>query len=294
MSTIAATANSPAPQTLLERSGAKPNGGNAAAAAPATAKGAAVSGSYRAPATTVELSDRAKALLERSKIEQAVADRLAQHLALMRDGNKNKKSDSDRGFFEILSGHRIIARDGASLDDNKNNHSDEGLGILDRRGRQSLAEIWGAQAKTDTIGTLKSSLADQYKDTNKWEAIQRRQEAGEVFAISDHPLSDNEAIVQGVYLGFMSRIIHLEDSGEQDKAQKLRDAIKNGTLDIRKSSDVPGLNLTYTVSHFPDAGGGGSSSSWVWRPTDAVKAALYSGEAFAFGAGDRGAFYVTW
>ncbi len=61
------------------------------------------------PATVVDLSDRAKAVLERNKVELAAADRLAQQVAAGKGGSKSEsaqqaRTDDASKLFGALSG----------------------------------------------------------------------------------------------------------------------------------------------------------------------------------------------
>lgn len=168
---------------------------------------------------------------------------------------------------------------------------DPGAAILRKYGNLPLAETWAAQARADNIGLLQSGFGD----IDKWVGFARQMQAGqEVFLSPGRVPSDDESFQQAVNLQIAGQVISLEDSGRTADAQALRSAFDGGTINIRKSTEVADLNLRYETVHFADAGGGGTTGSWDMRPTGAVKAALDGGNAIVFGAGDRGAFYLTW
>ncbi|KAA2244272.1 hypothetical protein [Salinarimonas soli] len=150
---------------------------------------------------------------------------------------------------------------------------------------------WAAHANADNLGLLKASLGN----SGKWIAFARELRSGQTVQLTPGRIpSDDESFQNSVRLDIARRIVDFEASGQTEKAKALRSAMDNGTIRFQKSSEVPDLNLRYEITHFADAGGGGTKSSWNWNPVGAVKAALDSGDAFAFGAVDRGAFYVSW
>jgi hypothetical protein len=213
------------------------------------------------PATIVDLSDRAKAVIDRAKQEQKVADQL-------------------RGQLDRAT------RSGATTE------YDPGAEILQKYGDLPGAERWAAEARADNVGLLEAGA--KTFDIGRMESIARSMKAGFEVQVFDSNMSEDEMFVVDTQLNLAMAITDLEDAGLTDRAQALRTAVASGSISFQKSSDVPELNLDYSVTHFADVGGGGTRTNWTWNPTGEARAALDNGRAYAFGAADRGAFLVSW
>jgi hypothetical protein len=234
-------------------------------------------------ATIVDLSDRAKAILERAKRDQEIADRLDRMFAASGERGKSRESAATKpSTFEDIVG----SVSGDVKED------DAGADILEKYGELPQAGQWAANARADNVGLLQAG--SNGFDVRRMESFVRTMNAGSEVFLGQENMSEDEQFVQSIQLRLAGEIVSLEDAGMADKAQALRAAIANGAVRVQKSSDVPELNLNYTVTHFADAGGGGSSSSWVWNPTGEAKAALDDRHAIAIGGGDRGAFFLSW
>jgi len=217
-----------------------------------------------AAASTVTLSDRAKAILAKANAEQKVADRLDQ----------------------IISGAKERGQGNAAL------LNKAGADIMARYGDLPGARQWAANASADTLGLLKTGLNGF--DLQRIEGFAKTMQAGSEVRLGQETMSEDEQFVQSIQLRLADQIVSLEKSGQGEQAQALRSAIRSGTVQVQKADEVPDLNLNYSVSHFADAGGGGTSSSWNWSPTGDAKAALDAGRAIAIGGVDRGAFFISW
>jgi hypothetical protein len=233
------------------------------AGAAVTTKSPSKSASSSSPATIVDLSDRAKAVMERARTDQTAADRLDRALSALKAGDTEKRPLSK-----------------------------EGEAILAKYGDLPGAEKWAAAASADNLGLLEEGLGTL--DLRKIEEQQRRLLAGEQLNVGSADMSEDELFVDSAVRGLVNRMIDLENAGRTEEAAALRTAITDGTIKIQKASDVPELNLNYSVEHFADGSQGGTRSSWQWNPTGEAKEAWDAGRAFAFGGGDRGAFWLTW
>jgi hypothetical protein len=240
------------------------------------------------PATIVDLSDHAKAVLARAKTEQVAADRLDAQVRASRSdtvgsnlsttGNSPEKSTFDQ-IHDL--GRELTTSAGAP------NASDSaGKDVL------SGTPIWRQMAAADNIAILQAG-ALLYNRPQEMEDIAKN---GGQFASSTegHVVSDDVLFVFTMHSAIARNIADLREKGMTDQAQALSNALQNGTLKFQKASEVPDLNMHSWMIHFADAGGGGEMGSSSVKPTGAPKAAIDSGKALALNMGDRGDFYVTW
>lgn len=217
-----------------------------------------------APAVAVTLSERAKVILAKANADQKVADRLDQIVSATRGRGQGQATSLNKAGADIMAKY----------------------GDLPGAGQ------WAANASADTIGLLKAGLNGF--DLPRIEGFARTMQAGGEVRLGQETMSEDEQFVQSIQLRLANQIVSLEKSGQDEQAQALRGAIRSGTVQVRKADDVPDLNLNYSVSHFADAGGGGTTSSWNWNPTGDAKAALDGGRAITVGGVDRGAFFISW
>jgi len=240
------------------------------------------------PATIVDLSDHAKAVLARAKTEQVAADRLdAQVRASSSDALGSNLSTtgnwSERSTFDQIHDlGRELTTSGSAPD------------ASDSAGKDVLGgtPIWRQMAAADNIAILQAG-AQLYNRPQEMEDIAKN---GGQFAspTEGHVVSDDVLFVFTMHSVIAQNISELREKGMTDQAQALSDALQNGTLKFQKASDVPDLNMKSWMIHFADAGGGGEMGSSSVKPTGAPKAAIDSGKALAVNMGDRGDFYVTW
>jgi hypothetical protein len=240
------------------------------------------------PATIVDLSDHAKAVLARAKTEQVAADRLdAQVRASSSDALGSNLSTtgnwSERSTFDQIHDlGRELTTSGGTPD------------ASDSAGKDVLGgtPIWRQMAAADNIAILQAG-AQLYNRPQEMEDIAKN---GGQFAspTEGHVVSDDVLFVFTMHSVIAQNISELREKGMTDQAQALSDALQNGTLKFQKASDVPDLNMKSWMIHFADAGGGGEMGSSSVKPTGAPKAAIDSGKALAVNMGDRGDFYVTW
>ena len=240
------------------------------------------------PATIVDLSDHAKAVLARAKTEQVAADRLdAQVRASSSDALGSNLSTtgnwSERSTFDQIHDlGRELTTSGSAPD------------ASDSAGKDVLGgtPIWRQMAAADNIAILQAG-AQLYNRPQEMEDIAKN---GGQFAspTEGHVVSDDVLFVFTMHSVIARNISELREKGMTDQAQALSDALQNGTLKFQKASDVPDLNMKSWMIHFADAGGGGEMGSSSVKPTGAPKAAIDSGKALAVNMGDRGDFYVTW
>jgi hypothetical protein len=240
------------------------------------------------PATIVDLSDHAKAVLARAKTEQVAADRLeAQVRASSSDALGSNRSTTgnspEKSTFDQIHdlGRELTTSAGAP-------------NASDSAGKDFLGgtPIWRQTAAADNIAILQAG-AQLYNRPQEMEDIAKN---GGQFAspTEGHVVSDDVLFVFTVHSQIALKISDLREKGMTDQAQALGDALRNGTLKFQKASEVPDLNMQSWMIHFADAGGGGEMGSSSVKPTGAPKAAIDSGKALALSMGDRGDFYITW
>ena len=240
------------------------------------------------PATIVDLSDHAKAVLARAKTEQVAADRLdAQVRASSSDALGSNLSTtgnwSERSTFDQI---HDLGRELTTSGSAPNASDSAGKDVL------GGTPIWRQMAAADNIAILQAG-AQLYNRPQEMEDIAKN---GGQFAspTEGHVVSDDVLFVFTMHSVIAQNISDLREKGMTDQAQALSDALQNGTLKFQKASDVPDLNMKSWMIHFADAGGGGEMGSSSVKPTGAPKAAIDSGKALAVNMGDRGDFYVTW
>jgi hypothetical protein len=240
------------------------------------------------PATIVDLSDHAKAVLARAKTEQVAADRLeAQVRASSSDALGSNRSTTgnspEKSTFDQIHdlGRELTTSAGAP-------------NASDSAGKDFLGgtPIWRQTAAADNIAILQAG-AQLYNRPQEMEDIAKN---GGQFAspTEGHVVSDDVLFVFTVHSQIALKISDLREKGMTDQARALGDALQNGTLKFQKASEVPDLNMQSWMIHFADAGGGGEMGSSSVKPTGAPKAAIASGKALALSMGDRGDFYITW
>lgn len=208
-------------------------------------------------AVTVNLSDQAKALLDRAKIAQAVADRLAQHFQIARDTN-----GSD-WLSKLLSQPTSAGKTRADKDSSDQKTSSAASST-------SAAAKWKASLKEQV--TVSDAPAP-YGDSAKSDQQIIKEMTTSLLATAD--LYDN-------YLS-------------PGSGQPLRDALAKGTIKVQNAADVAGLNMHSTQTWTPNAFGSvdGSSSTTI-TPTGSVKEAFESGRSLALWSADRGNIYLSW
>jgi len=260
-------------------------GGSRSAELPAGfgAKGANADG----PPTIVSLSPDAKAVLEQLNSAHEAANDLHQEVVRLKKGAQDEGTPFDRILF------RFSKIDFASSE----------LFSLKAEIPTSLAELSDPLKAEifDPLTHLQKTAASGFEgqDLKNLEDIERRLKRGEQLRL-DRPTTEAERVVDGVASALASKVVRLENDGQVDKAQHLRDAMASGNVEIRRASDVPDLNLTRTVSFFADAGGGGSSTSMTSYPVGEVKEefendrSIIIGMKHLDGKGDHGAFYINW
>jgi hypothetical protein len=236
------------------------------------------------PASIVDLSDHAKAILAKDATDQVAASRLQAQVQASR-GKTDDPNDSNAQYSSKKSIFDQIHDLGRELPDGQTSASagdDVKAGI----------PIWQQKGSADNIAILQAG-AQLY---NQPQAMQDIAKNGGQFASSTegHVVSDDVLFVFTMHSEIPRNISDLQDKGMTDQAQALGDALRNGALTFQKASDVPDLNMHSWMIHFPDAGGGGEAGSTSVNPTDATKAAIDGGKALALNMGDRGDFYVTW
>jgi hypothetical protein len=247
------------------------------------------------PATIVDLSDHAKALLARTATEQVAADRLEAQVQASRSdaaGSNRSKTDNsqEKSIFDQI---HDLGRE-LTTSANAPNASKPNAQASDSAGKDVLGgtPIWRQTAAADNIAILQAG-AQLYNRPREMEDIAKN---GGQFGSSTegHVMSDDVMFVFTMHSQIALNISDLREKGMTDQAQALSDALQNGTLKFQKASDVPDLNMKSWMIHFADAGGGGEMGSSSVKPTGAPKAAIDSGKALALNMGDRGDFYVTW
>jgi len=247
-------------------------GSNASAAA----AGAASSATQTDTSTTsdanaavkLDLSDRAKALLERNQAAQAVADQLTELVQGGRDRNRSNKSGNQTESLATL------------------------LGLVS--GGQSAP----SKAAGTNQGDNQSTTAAKSDNYRQWAASLK----GTV-TVNDGPapygdptISDQELLKKGVADGLLAGADSYDRVGlPPEVGQAVRTAVASGKVKIQQASEVAGLNAHSTHTWTPNAFGStddvGTTSI---NPTGSVKQAIEEGRAAAMWTTDRGDIYVTW
>lgn len=240
------------------------------------------------PATIVDLSDHAKAVLVRAATEQVAADRLEAQVRASRSdtvgSNRSTTGNSpEKSTFDQIHDLGRELTTSASAQNASDSAAKDVLGGT---------PIWRQMAAADNIAILQAG-AQLYNRPQEMEDIAKN---GGQFAspTEGHVVSDDVSFVFTVHSQIARSISELRERGMTDQAQALGDALQNGTLKFQKASEVPDLNMRSWMIHFADAGGGGEMGSSSVNPTGAPKAAIDSGKALALNMGDRGDFYITW
>jgi hypothetical protein len=240
------------------------------------------------PATIVDLSDHAKAVLARAATEQVAADRLEAQVRASRSdtvaSNRSTTGNSpEKSTFDQI---HDLGRELTTSASAQNASDSAGKDVL------GGTPIWRQMAAADNIAILQAG-AQLYNRPQEMENIAKN---GGQFAspTEGHVVSDDVSFVFTVHSQIARSISELRERGMTDQAQALGDALQNGTLKFQKASEVPDLNMRSWMIHFADAGGGGEMGSSSVNPTGAPKAAIDSGKALALNMGDRGDFYITW
>jgi hypothetical protein len=240
------------------------------------------------PATIVDLSDHAKAVLARAATEQVAADRLEAQVRASRSdtvgSNRSTTGNSpEKSTFDQI---HDLGRELTTSASAQNASDSAGKDVL------GGTPIWRQMAAADNIAILQAG-AQLYNRPQEMEDIAKN---GGQFAspTEGHVVSDDVSFVFTVHSQIARSISELRERGMTDQAQALGDALQNGTLKFQKASEVPDLNMRSWMIHFADAGGGGEMGSSSVNPTGAPKAAIDSGKALALNMGDRGDFYITW
>jgi hypothetical protein len=240
------------------------------------------------PATIVDLSDHAKAVLARAATEQVAADRLEAQVRASRSdtvgSNRSTTGNSpEKSTFDQIHDLGRELTTSASAQNASDSAAKDVLGGT---------PIWRQMAAADNIAILQAG-AQLYNRPQEMEDIAKN---GGQFAspTEGHVVSDDVSFVFTVHSQIARSISELRERGMTDQAQALGDALQNGTLKFQKASEVPDLNMRSWMIHFADAGGGGEMGSSSVNPTGAPKAAIDSGKALALNMGDRGDFYITW
>jgi hypothetical protein len=246
------------------------------------------------PATIVDLSDHAKAVLARTATDQVAASRLEAQVRESKSdalGSNRSKTDNsaEKSIFDQIHdlGRELTTSASAQ------NAAKPNAQASDSAGEDVLGgtPIWRQMAAADNIAILQAG-AQLYNRPQEMEDIAKN---GGQFAspTEGHVVSDDVLFVFTAHSQIARNISELREKGMTDQAQALSDALQNGTLKFQKASEVPDLNMQSWMIHYPDAGGGGEMGSSSVKPTGAPKAAIDSGKALALNMGDRGDFYIT-
>jgi hypothetical protein len=248
------------------------------------------------PATIVDLSDHAKAMLAKAATDQFAATRLEAQVQAWKKGktdglnHSSAQNSSKKSIFDQI--HDLGRELTTSVSPPNASKRDVQISASAGDDVKAGIPIWQQQGRADNIAILQAG-AQLY---NRPQAMQDLAKNGGQFASSTegHVVSDDVLFVFTMHSQIARTISDLQDKGKTDEAQALSDALQNGTLKFQKASDVPDLNMQSWMIHFADAGGGGEMASTSVKPTGAIKAAIDGGKALAVNMGDRGDFYVTW
>lgn len=206
------------------------------------------------PSSTVDLSDRAKAMLERSKVEQAVVEKLADMLAMASDARSSQQLlpmsvDEISQFFQSVTG-RMNAR------------------------------------SADNAGTM-ANAADGAKSNVAWENPAPYGDP----TISDEAFMAklNESLLSTA--DFYDELGRPPEVGQALRDAVKNGTVKvQRASDIPDLN----LTSTQTFTPSVNGGGYDSSGGLELHPTGATKDAIEQGRAVAAWHMDRGNIYISW
>lgn len=179
-----------------------------------------------APATVVDLSDRAKAIMKRSEADQIVADRLAEQIASTKSEAK-PKSMSKSGFEQTKS--------------------------------SSLEDILGLGPSSKAAAGSSSRL--DYRGARIDELIQaNRQSDGGVksFSVTEHNVLEvptSPAEIEQWYKSTGKALVELAQQHPDGDYDGLANAVQHKTVKILNAKDIPGLNFSNSITFSGGEGG---------------------------------------
>jgi hypothetical protein len=183
--------------------------------------------SSRNPVDIVDLSDRAKAILERNKVDQLVAERLAQQVVSSKDGGKTKAATSSSSTGE--SSKLFGALSGSSASPSK--------GAPSGSFRDLSAELTSMVAAHKQADGSVTSFTKTESD---------------VFVVPSTPeqidywyQTDGRGLVAGAQFF------------REEAATGIAQAVQNREITIQNAKDIPGLNFHNTMIF--QGGEGGAS-----------------------------------
>lgn len=95
---------------------------------------------------------------------------------------------------------------------------------------------------------------------------------------------------KGLAEGRLSLLSNAIARKSPEGAEAFREAARNGTLNIYKAADIPGVNYQTTITQIE----GGQKHSVRNDPSPDVKAMIEAGRAIAFWNQDLGDLFLTW
>lgn len=184
------------------------------------------------PAVVVDLSDRAKALLERNKADQLVADQLAQRLASAKDDGKSgstskSTADDTTKLFDSLSGQG----------------TPEGIKDL---GDYMASRMEAHRQPDGTIASFTETVTDSFQVPST------AQEIDEWYR------SEGQAIIIGA------------QQIPEEAATGIDEAVRNRSVTIQNAKDIPGLNFHNTVTFQGGEGGGSGNGTFSYDHDAAI------------------------
>ena len=245
------------------------------------------------PATIVDLSDSAKAMLERNKADQLVADQLEQQLA---DAKGDGKSDSTSKLPADDAAELFGSLSGRSTP--QNGQTPEGVKDFGN---------YTAAARTANTDTLDSSGPKLTPDTATIVSLSPQAQAA--IDNSDDPAADestfgDHVVLQAAHTGGELAAIRqkgretlLLTAVQQENpkgADTLRAALANGTVKTQMAADVPGVNYKTQVSYTQGLLGRSETHTATFNPSPEVQAAIDLGRAMVMWQRDVGDVYITW
>jgi hypothetical protein len=253
MTTIAATGNSSTGAALAAlisngSSAASPAGSTAPATSSSTSSGA-TSSTGLGPATTVSLSDHAKAVIAKAQADQAVATRLAAQIAASKSAGKNGQMSTGPTFEQIVaSAKQSQAPQSGQTSPAASNASGQASPtsgyVFDNAAYQSEQQ----QAHTNADGSV-TSWSQTFRD---------------VLTVPTSPADINDWYnTQGKQLATANEEA---PTGSADLVQ----AIQSRSLTFSSAADIPGLNFHNTFSYSGGEGGGGGGANYTYNSNAAI------------------------
>lgn len=150
---------------------------------------------------------------------------------------------------------------------------------------QLLSPDTGGEAKAATFDEITGAEDKKELTLDDLAIVHHESDANKPLkAVAPDPASMRKAVED--------LMVHSVEHRDPEAAQNLREAIADGTVRIRKTEDVPGVNRQSIVTH--DGNGGTTVKAGNFNPSPEIQAEIDSGHATTMWSKDHGDLYITW